>query len=90
MSTVLWLRYPRNPLRNCINAYSELAILTALVTNCTGCLTCRLTGCLALAASALLHGVCQFLGCKSLNTLHVLHIILRSALSFGASDFDFL
>ena len=33
------------------------AVLTALVSYCTGCLACGLAGCLALAAAALLHAV---------------------------------
>ena len=38
-------------------------LLTALIANCAGCLTCGLAGCLALAASALLHGFLQVSCC---------------------------
>ena len=42
--------------------YCQLAVLVlaALVTYSTGCLTCRLAGCLALAAAANSHGTLAF------------------------------
>ena len=52
--------------------YCQLAVLVlaALVTYSTGCLTCRLAGCLALAAAALLHGLLKISCVDCLNVLH--------------------
>ena len=53
--------------------YCQLAVLVlaALVTYSTGCLTCRLAGCLALAAAAFLHAVLQ---CACAQCLYVFHL----------------
>ena len=47
-------------------------ILACLISYRAGCLTCRLAGCLALAASALLQGVLQWLRIQCFDVFHIL------------------
>ena len=58
--------------------YCQLAVLVlaALVTYSTGCLTCRLAGCLALAAAAFLHAVLQYACAQCLYVFH-LYVLLH-------------
>ena len=52
-------------------------LLTALISYRAGRLACRLAGCLALSASALLHGFLQVSRAQCLNVLHTIASLLR-------------
>lgn len=45
-------------------------MFAGLISYCTGSLTCRLTGCLALTASALFDSIVQSLGIQCFDVLH--------------------
>ena len=52
-------------------------LLTALISYRAGRLACRLAGCLAFSASALLHGFLQVSRAQCLNVLHTIASLLR-------------
>ena len=56
-------------------------LLTALISYRAGRLACRLAGCLALSASALLHGFLQVSRAQCLNVLHTIASLLCHYLS---------
>ena len=62
-----------------------LFVLAGLISYGTGCLTCRLTGCLALAASALLQRILQRLGIQCLNMLHSSILLMQLFAANGLS-----
>ena len=74
--------------------YCQLAVLVlaTLVTYSTGCLTCRLAGCLALAAAAFLHAVLQCACAQCLYVFHLyvlLHFFNFFYFSYFCNDFVF-
>ena len=76
-----------NKQRLCIAAYKYrlrlsvsgclFHLLAALISYRAGRLACRLTGCLALSASALLHGFLQVSRAQCLDVLHTIASLLR-------------
>ena len=49
---------------------SESLVLAALITDRAACLACRLAGCLALSAAALLQSLLKILCIQALNMFH--------------------
>ena len=60
-------------------------LLACLVSYGAGCLACRLTGCLALTASALLQRILQRLGIQCLNMLHSSILLMQLFAANGLS-----
>ena len=63
-------------------------LLAALISYRAGRLACRLAGCLALSASALLHGFLQVSRAQCLNVLHTIASLIRHYLCKYSTHFS--